>query len=247
MEEVYAGKKSLKERMRVCQRKEKERVEREESGEKWLIGERAKHFARPSVLFLASCFLLLASTPNSDAFFFFFCFCFSACGQPLSPLFDDSFRRADTPRQHKVVQKFARDSTKQKGVTNGAKDTAKLRQPRLAGCIVCPMQRKRLGEESDVFFSFAVFACCLRVTQKKRREPRELEEGAVRSGFGRAKQRSGGEDDGMSGAKKWCFRGGDNKTCVATPRLTSSLSFSHTTNSVTQEAKSLLLCEGVSV
>ena len=166
---------------------------------------------------------------------------------PLSPLFDDSFRRADTPRQHKVVQKFARDSTKQKGVTNGAKDTAKLRQPRLAGCIVCPMQRKRLGEESDVFFSFAVFACCLRVTQKKRREPRELEEGAVRSGFGRAKQRSGGEDDGMSGAKKWCFRGGDNKTCVATPRLTSSLSFSHTTNSVTQEAKSLLLCEGVSV
>ena len=77
MEEVYAGKKSLKERMRVCQRKEKERVEREESGEKWLIGERAKHFARPSVLFLASCFLLLASTPNSDAFFFcFVCFVF---------------------------------------------------------------------------------------------------------------------------------------------------------------------------
>ena len=101
MEEVYAGKKSLKERVRVCQRKEKERVEREESGEKWLIGERAKHFARPSVLFLASCFLLLASTPNSDAFFFLFCFVFvflHACGQPLSPLFDDSFRRADTPR-----------------------------------------------------------------------------------------------------------------------------------------------------
>ena len=78
MEEVYAGKKSLKERVRVCQRKEKERVEREESGEKWLIGERAKHFARPSVLFLASCFLLLASTPNSDAFFFF-CFGFVFC------------------------------------------------------------------------------------------------------------------------------------------------------------------------
>ena len=67
MEEVYAGKKSLKERVRVCQRKEKERVEREESGEKWLIGERAKHFARPSVLFLASCFLLLASMSSKDS------------------------------------------------------------------------------------------------------------------------------------------------------------------------------------
>ena len=65
MEEVYAGKKSLKERVRVCQWKGKERVERGGSGEKWLIGERAKHFARPSVLFLASCFLLLASKSSS--------------------------------------------------------------------------------------------------------------------------------------------------------------------------------------